>query len=427
MSRSGLTAVIREPFAVLIEAGRLFARHWPTLVALALLGVAVRGAAHWGAVTASDHVGWLGLLLLTIVPLGYLLPVIAMLHRCGGDLPAVRALSARRGTDATSGRERRIWHVMVSVLVPFMTVYVANDLLRNDIKSFQNAAVADEFNKGFEVTRDFGNRVGIYPLQVVVMIVVIALVVRFALGRAEKKWPFLALAALGAFVEVYYTNVVAKLAAGVQSEATTWVEDRTAAHWAVSQYDAVITRLGWMANPVDTATTWLFGLLGSFDVLVIVPLAWLTVAAVVLGHQLAPEPSRQHRALERLKVVPAPVRRGFAALTDDVRSRFSALFSGLRVLARAGLVPMLLFCLAYLVALRIPYLFSLLVRLVAGPTDTNTWLAFSPIENAFGLAVSMVVLSVLLAAAINRMLAATLTGGGSSADSAAAPTTAPPA
>ena len=427
MSRSGLTAVIREPFAVLIEAGRLFARHWPTLVALALLGVAVRGAAHWGAVTASDHVGWLGLLLLTIVPLGYLLPVIAMLHRCGGDLPAVRALSARRGTDATSGRERRIWHVMVSVLVPFMTVYVANDLLRNDIKSFQNAAVADEFNKGFEVTRDFGNRVGIYPLQVVVMIVVIALVVRFALGRAEKKWPFLALAALGAFVEVYYTNVVAKLAAGVQSEATTWVEDRTAAHWAVSQYDAVITRLGWMANPVDTATTWLFGLLGSFDVLVIVPLAWLTVAAVVLGHQLAPEPSRQHRALERLKVVPAPVRRGFAALTDDVRSRFSALFSGLRLLARAGLVPMLLFCLAYLVALRIPYLFSLLVRLVAGPTDTNTWLAFSPIENAFGLAVSMVVLSVLLAAAINRMLAATLTGGGSSADSAAAPTTAPPA
>ena len=427
MSRSGLTAVIREPFAVLIEAGRLFARHWPTLVALALLGVAVRGAAHWGAVTASDHVGWLGLLLLTIVPLGYLLPVIAMLHRCGGDLPAVRALSARRGTDATSGRERRIWHVMVSVLVPFMTVYVANDLLRNDIKSFQNAAVADEFNKGFEVTRDFGNRVGIYPLQVVVMIVVIALVVRFALGRAEKKWPFLALAALGAFVEVYYTNVVAKLAAGVQSEATTWVEDRTAAHWAVSQYDAVITRLGWMANPVDTATSWLFGLLGSFDVLVIVPLAWLTVAAVVLGHQLAPEPSRQHRALERLKVVPAPVRRGFAALTDDVRSRFSALFSGLRVLARAGLVPMLLFCLAYLVALRIPYLFSLLVRLVAGPTDTNTWLAFSPIENAFGLAVSMVVLSVLLAAAINRMLAATLTGGGSSADSAAAPTTAPPA
>ena len=427
MSRSGLTAVIREPFAVLIEAGRLFARHWPTLVALALLGVAVRGAAHWGAVTASDHVGWLGLLLLTIVPLGYLLPVIAMLHRCGGDLPAVRALSARRGTDATSGRERRIWHVMVSVLVPFMTVYVANDLLRNDIKSFQNAAVADEFNKGFEVTRDFGNRVGIYPLQVVVMIVVIALVVRFALGRAEKKWPFLALAALGAFVEVYYTNVVAKLAAGVQSEATTWVEDRTAAHWAVSQYDAVITRLGWMANPVDTATSWLFGLLGSFDVLVIVPLAWLTVAAVVLGHQLAPEPSRQHRTLERLKVVPAPVRRGFAALTDDVRSRFSALFSGLRLLARAGLVPMLLFCLAYLVALRIPYLFSLLVRLVAGPTDTNTWLAFSPIENAFGLAVSMVVLSVLLAAAINRMLAATLTGGGSSADSAAAPTTAPPA
>ena len=421
-----LKAQLRDIFDVLIDAGRLFVRHWPVLFALAFAGVAVRGAAHWGAVEASDHVGWMGLLLLTIVPLGYLIPMIWMLHWCGRDLPAVQELASREPEDATSGQKRTLWHVMVSVLVPFLTVYVANNLLRADIKAFQNAAVADEANKGFEVTRDFGNRVGVYPLQVVVMIVAIALVVRFALGKAEKRWPWLVLAAIGAFVEIYYTNVVAKLMASTKAEATAWIEDRQAVATVQTTYNEAMDRLGWLAHPIDTVTNWVFGVLGSFDALVIVPLAWLTVAAVVLGHKLAPEPTKESRWAKHFARVPGPVRRGVGSFTEDIQSRFTALWNGLRMLARAGLVPMLLFCLAYLVALRIPYFFALLVRRVAGPTDTDTWLAFAPIESAFGLAVSMVVLSVLLAAAIDRMLQPTLTSS-TAGDSPATPTTATPA
>ncbi|MEO7130638.1 MAG: hypothetical protein ABIZ07_04600, partial [Dermatophilaceae bacterium] len=101
----GLRASVRDLFDVLIDAARLLGRHWPVLLSIALLGVAARGAAHWGAVTASDHVGWLGLLLLTLVPLGYLLPVIAMLHLCGRDLPALSAMRERHPEDATSGRD----------------------------------------------------------------------------------------------------------------------------------------------------------------------------------------------------------------------------------------------------------------------------------------------------------------------------------
>lgn len=400
----GLRGSVRDGVAVLADAAKLLVRRWPVLLSIALMGVAVRGAAHWGAVTASDHVGWLGLMLLTLVPLGYLLPVIAMLHLCGRDLPALQALRDRHPEDATSGRDRRLWHVMVSVLVPFLTVYVANNLLRADIKSFQNAAVADEFNKGFEVTRDFGNRVGIYPLQVVVMIVLVAVVVRFAVGKAEKRWPWLLIAAVGALVEIYYTSVVARLVDGTKADATGWLQDRQAVDWAQSNYAAAVDHLGWLAHPADTITGWVFGVLGSFDVLVIVPLAWLTVAAVVLGHKLAPEPPLDHPALDRLTMVPAPLRRGLGALGADLASRFTALLNGLRMLARAGLVPMLLFCLTYLIALRIPYLFALAVRRVVGPVDTTTWLAFAPIESAIGLALSMVMISVLLAAAIDRMV-----------------------
>jgi hypothetical protein len=65
---------------------------------------------------------------------------------------------------------------------------------------------------------------------------------------------------------------------------------------------------------------------------------------------------------------------------------------------------MLLFCLAYLVALRVPPLFAWLVRTVTGPVDGQAWLAFAPIESAIGTALSMVTISVLLAAATDRVL-----------------------
>lgn len=399
---------MRDALAVLVGAGRLLARRWPVLLALALAGVAVRGAAHWSAVEVSDHIPWLGHLLIVFAPLGYLVPVILMLQVCRPDLPAVLAADqAASPEDPSSGRDRRLLDLAASVLVPFLTVYVAHGLLTSDLRSFVNSAVADEFNSidfsGREAT-DFASRAGIYPLTTVLIIVLVALVLRFVLARTERIAQFAALALLGALVEVYYTTQVGRLVDAEKADVQTWVEGRTFVSWAQTSYDGVVERLGWLASPVDTISTWIFGVLGSFDALVVVPLAWLTVAAVVLGHKLAPAPPVTHRLLDRMSAVPEPVRRAAGNLTTDVRSRFTGLFHGLRLLARAGLVPMLLFCLAYLVALRIPPLFSWVIRAVTGPVDAQDWLAFAPIESALGTALSMVTISVLLAAATDRVL-----------------------
>ena len=45
-----------------------------------------------------------------------------------------------------------------------------------------------------------------------------------------------------------------------------------------------------------------------------------------------------------------------------------------------------------------------LLRLVIGPVETKTWLAFSPLEKSVGLAVTMVLAAALLAAAIDWLL-----------------------
>jgi hypothetical protein len=330
-----------------------------------------------------------------------------MLHLCRGSLPRLTAVAEATGPEAsTEGRERRLVDVSVSMLVPFLAVYVSYGLLTEDRDRFLNEAAFREHNQ-FNLAKppdiDFAGRLGIYPLQVVVAIVAIAWVLRWSLGRIEGVTRFLALAFVGALVEVYWTTQAARSLTHLQTGATAWVQDRRAVAGVVTAYDEAVAGLGPLAHPVDTVTTWLFGLVGALDAVVVVPVAWLTVAAVVLGHKLSPPAPREPHP--RWQRIPHVVRRTGSSLTADLRERWSAFWGGLRMLGAAGLVPMLVFALVFLVAIRVPYLVSQLVRLVLGPTDTDTWLAFAPMERGLGLALSMAITAPLLAAAVEWLVA----------------------
>jgi len=399
---------VRDIPAVLVSAARILRHYWAPFVVIACLGLALRSGALWVAVVVSDHNAFVAQLILTIAPLGFLLAMIAMLYMTRQVLPNVAELSHREARQAvTEKREMRLVDVAVSVLVPFLAVYVSYGLLQQDLYRFTNEAAYAEFNQfrlDGSVEYDFAGRLAIYDWQVVVAIVVIAWVLRFALGKLESVTRFLALAFVGALVEVYYTSQVAQKVSDLRAASIAWVESRRASQVAVEQYDRVVGELGPLAHPVDAATGWLFGLIGAVDAVVVVPLAWLTVGAVVLGHRLSP-PERPVRAPDpRLERIPAPVRRFGGGLVADIRERWSAFWNGLRMMASAGLLPMLTFCLAFLLVIRIPWALGEVLRLVIGPVETGTWLAFSPMEQALGLAVTMVLAAALLAAAIDWLL-----------------------
>lgn len=412
-NRSGWRDAFADVFDVLLDAGRLLIRHWPVALAWAFVGGAWRGGVLWAAVRLSDHQPELGRAMLLLAPLGFLIPLIVILHRFRADLPYAGRVGELAGPpDATTGRPRRLLDVATSVLVPFLAVYVSYGFLAQDLDQFVNEAGADEF---YNQSLDFygtgqhadWSRIQIPGLETLVLIVAGAWILRFAVGKVEKRWRFLVLALLGAAVELYWTSNVAEFSAAGESDAKSWLGDRVIVTGTQDRYQAVVHRLGPFAHPVRTVTDWLFGILGSFDAIVVVPLAWITVAAVVLGHKLAPAPPLHHRAAGRAAALPAPVRRAgglLAGLFDDIRSRFAGLWNGIRLMARAGLLPMLLFALAFLVALRVPALVSLIWRHVVGPIPSHTFVAFSPIEDAVGQAVSLVVLAVLLGAAVDRML-----------------------
>lgn len=172
-----------------------------------------------------------------------------------------------------------------------------------------------------------------------------------------------------------------------------------------SKYEDVSNHLGWLANPVDSVTGWIFALIGSLDAVVVVPVAWLTVGAVVLGHKLAPPPAPSHPMLDRLGKIPPRVRSTTGSLLADIRERFSAFWAGLRLLANAGLIPMLMFSVVFLLVIRIPTLVSQAVRLIVGPTSEDVYLAFAPMEAGLGLALSMALTAPLLAAALDWLIA----------------------
>src|SRR5262245_57429538 len=103
--------------SVVAGAGRLLARHWPVLLALALGGRAARALVMWAAVRASDVHGLLGGLVFVLVPVTALAALVLMLRVVATSLP---------GLAAPAGADRRsLFDYTGSVLVPFLAIYAS--------------------------------------------------------------------------------------------------------------------------------------------------------------------------------------------------------------------------------------------------------------------------------------------------------------
>ncbi len=153
--------------------------------------------------------------------------------------------------------------------------------------------------------------------------------------------------------------------------------------------------LGPVAGAFQAVAGFVGDVLGSLDVIVVAPVAWLAVGAVVLGFKLAERGGGRRGARTA----------GWCGRSWPTSASGSGRSStAFRLIAAAGLAPMLLFCLAFLVVLRLPVLVNHLVRAVVGPREWNTWLAIIPAETAIGFALSMVLVAPLLAAGVDWLV-----------------------
>ena len=376
--------------AVIGSAVRLLWRHWPVLVSLSFAGMAARGAVTFAAVHVSAYNSVLGLLIFVLVPLVTLIALTLMLRVLRESLPSLR------GEDAP----KRALDTIGSVLVPFLAVYAAYGYLQDDKSAYYYATWdADQLSSARLPTR---------LTALAIVVIGVAFLGRMLLDRSawarDRAW----LSIIRAYLEIVWIAVLVTAIDPIQEAVRSWLNDRRVVHGTFTHLD----QWGAAGHQVHGALDWIGGLLGSVDTVIAAPVAWLTVGAVVYGREIALRSGIRDRNLVRALTrrwvrLPGLVRRAAMSARDGLDERFGSLIDGLRVVFRAGLLPMLLFCIAFVLVQSTSAWLLMLERWLIGPHPRNTF--WVPVGEPLGVlndAIMWVFLICLLASTIDRVLQA---------------------
>lgn len=394
-----------DALAVIINGLRLVARHAPTLLVIYLFGSTVRNGVLWASVEVSAHNSTIAGFMLPLAPMATLTAIVLMLRVVSTSLTSA-SFGGEEGPDATTTP----WlGLLASTLIPFLTVYAAQGYLKEDIRLFVNAASYDEIfgsaGAFYGDSADTGRTI-IADGALMVGIVVVALVLRFLIDKLDLPARHSTWGLFAAYVEVLWLFLLARQFTNYQDRAWEWVNGRRFVAWVEDRWATLTDAVGPIGDPLRSIAHWAGDVIGDADGIVVIPIAWLTVGAVALGRRIdVPRPTKPaSRLLRPVARIPAPVRRIGAEATADLRGRFRGLGDGLRLIIIGGLVPMLLFCLVFVVASQSGVLVGELWRLVVGPLDRDTALALAPYLGILADAVYSLLLVGLLGAAIDRVV-----------------------
>ena len=395
---------LADALSVVLVGFRLAVGHLPTLLVIFMAGAMVRNGVVWASVELSDSHRTLAGFVLPIAPMATLAAIILMLRQVASGL----SWASFDGTTSTRQAGPYLG-LLTSALIPFLTVYAAQGYLKEDLLQFRNETTYDEIlgsaNAFYGVAND-PERAFFADGALLFAIVAVALVIRFLIGRLGLPARHVSWGVAAAYVEVIWLFLLATQFTLYQDRVWSWVLDRRFVDWVVDRWEQLIVFVGPLGRPLEAVVAGIGNLLTDANAVLLIPVAWLTVGAVALGQKI-PAPTQRRRrfaAEERLKRVPHAVRRVGHEATADLRGRFSGLGNGIRLLAVGGLLPMLLFCLVFVIARQAGQLVIVVWRAVVGPVARDDALAFYPYLTVASNAVYTVLLVGLLAAAIDRII-----------------------
>jgi hypothetical protein len=385
-------ATVRFSLGVLWHALVLLGRHWPTLLAFAFLGSAGHDLLLWAAVRASRVSSALGVVVLVLVPLALVATLVFMMRALRPSLPFLNHSAV------ADGDRRGLFVVFGSVAVPFLTIYSTYDYMRKDFSEFT-----------YEVWRDSDpgttmSRLPFNPTLSIIAIIIIAIVLRSALGYINVSFLLPLTLPVGAYVEVVWLATATMVGQVAKGAGWDWLDSRRAGEWWHGFWDHLTPVL----QPVRMV---LEALWHNIDVVVLAPIAWLALGAVVYGRQLTERRLTDERtatsAIRWARRLPGPLSFLATSFGGALYTRFSPLINGLRMLGRAGLRPMLVFCVAFVILQFVPEGLWEIERFLIGPHDLEKfWMPLSYLTAPVNVAIRFVLIVCLVAAATDRILAA---------------------
>lgn len=420
---------------LLVRTGRVFARHWPTLLAVGLSAYVVREGVSWVAVRLSRGTALGGYLVIAASPVVLLIAVAVMLRIVERSLPAVNRpaglLITAANDPATSDPAtwapptapdqrsllragRRLMLLRAGALaIPFLVLYTSYQYLEDDLTHYAAAVTDDEIFNTDVFAGARPDAVSRLPFSITLGVVVV-LVVSFALrrfvftegNRDRHAW----MGVPATYVELLCLGLFTILVNRSRGALGSWWSDRVAAGWLESGWNAVVRASGPVEPALRAAGGWLHAIASRLDTVVILPLAWLVVTAVF--YQVEME-SRSigaagvvpTRLTSRWNAVSVDTRRLVRWMARDLQERFVPIWHGIVVFVRAGLTVTLPFFVAFLIVRAVPAALWELERRAIGPHDLfDTW---APVEQALdqvNRAASTVLLVCLVAVTVDLIV-----------------------
>ncbi len=352
---------------------RLLVRHWPALVAWYLAGTLGRyvGLEVAGFVGGYTAIG--GILLLPLAILAKLVSVVAMFL-------VLRDGMARLGAIAPPPSDRRARRLafrdaMLSSVLPFMAVYAVLGFLREDVAAYLDTAL--QVKNGREIAGvvtgaavDTSGSVDELTWEPwTIAVVVLAFAGRWAWNRWKERMPRWT-SLVATYLEGLWVFLAAYFVGEALGQVTGWIQSRRAMDWLGQVRAAVgdwFAPLGWIWDGIGT-------LIRETGDLIVVPLAWLTIAGVIYGQAVSPQGMQwrgdlARRARERYGTVPQRLRRRLGDIGASVGSRFRPIWRALVLMWRGGPILIGGYVLAYMTVLLVEQLLSMGVTRMAGPQD----------------------------------------------------------
>lgn len=214
---------------------------------------------------------------------------------------------------------------------------------------------------------------------------------------------------VAAYIEVLWLMTLANSFASRIDEVTAWVTSRQAVAGVIDAVETarawLVSLVGWADAALDAVAAFVSGL-GS---VVLVPVAWLAIGAAVYGQKLsgkAIEVETHEEVTKRLSKVPNPVKRAVSQAVEPVTTPVKNTLGAIGKMAAAGVVPMVLFCVTFVVANGLQSLAALGMRAVIGPGEVLRQYALSPYYQLVSRLVYFTIALSLLAAAVNAIVTA---------------------
>lgn len=394
-----MAGALRGVWSLIRDSGRVLIGVGPALLALFLLGATVRASVLWLAVIASGVWPFLGALLVPLAPLATLLSLVLMLRLAGRLLPAFQ------GPDITPPaiRLRGDLTSAALVLLPFLAVYASQGMLKQDVTVYIRDVTATEAASFL----DANYARAVYDLNwIVISIIVVALVARNLIKRKElvaKHWSW---ALIAAYLEALWLVTLAQVVSAQLKGITDWVMGRQVVAATIDAWSGWVDTLGAIASTVRAVPAFIGQLIGMVGTVITMPVAWLAVGALVFGRKLVgpkPDELTPEAIAKRTKAIPHPVRRGVEAVLQPVTSPVKNTWIAVKKVAIAGIGTMVLFCIAFYLAVQAQVLVRLGLRAVLGPQPWDLQFVLEPWLQLAENATYWVLIVVLLVAAVNAV------------------------